>query len=202
MRKLLFVLAIILGVNTAFADGIKQLEIGEKAVLTDVKMKDVSGVELSLSDASSENGLLVMFSSNTCPFVIAWESRYNEAKKWADDNKVGMIVLNSNYHKRDGADSFENMKKKAKEDGYNFNYVVDKESKIANAFGGQTTPHVFLFNGDMKLVYKGAIDDNYKDAEAVSKAYLKDALYNLGNNKSIVIAETKPVGCSIKRKVD
>ena len=202
MRKLFFVLAIILGFSNAFAYGLKQLEIGEKAVLTDVKMKDVSGVELSLSDASRENGLLVMFSSNTCPFVIAWESRYNEAKKWADANKVGMIVLNSNYHKRNDADSFENMKKKAKEEGYNFNYVVDKESKIANAFGGQTTPHVFLFNGDMKLVYKGAIDDNYKDAEAVSKAYLKDALDSLGNNKSIAITESKPVGCSIKRKVD
>ena len=202
MKKLAFVLGILLSVNLAFASDAKQLEIGDKAVHTDVKMKDVSGAEMSLSDASKENGLLVMFSCNTCPFVMAWEDRFNEVKQWADDNEVGMIVLNSNYQKRDGADSFDEMKKKAKAEGYKFNYVVDKESKIANAFGGQTTPHVFLFNGDMKLAYKGAIDDNYKDAEGVSQAYLKDALMSLGNDNNVAITETKPVGCGIKRKVE
>ncbi|WP_319480388.1 redoxin domain-containing protein [uncultured Draconibacterium sp.] len=202
MKKLVFVLGILLSVNVAFAGDGKQLAIGDKAVHTDVKMKDVSGAEISLSDATQENGLLVLFSCNTCPFVVAWEDRFNEVKKWADNNDVGMIVLNSNYQKRDGADSFEEMKKKAEAEGYNFNYVVDKESKIANAFGGQTTPHVFLFDGDMKLAYKGAIDDNYKDAEGVTQAYLKEALISLGNDKNIAIAETKPLGCGIKRKVD
>ncbi|QIA07790.1 redoxin domain-containing protein [Draconibacterium halophilum] len=202
MKKLVFILVILLSVNVAFAGDGKQLAIGDKAVHTDVKMKDVSGAELSLSDASMENGLLVMFSCNTCPFVVAWEDRFNEVKKWADKNEVGMIVLNSNYQKRDGADSFAEMKKKAEAEGYNFNYVVDEESKIANAFGGQTTPHVFLFDGDMKLAYKGAIDDNYKDAEGVTQAYLKEALISLGNNDAVAITETKPVGCGIKRKVE
>ena len=202
MKKLAFILGILLSVNVAFAGDGKQLAIGDKAVHTDVKMKDVSGAEISLSDASKENGLLVMFSCNTCPFVVAWEDRFNEVKEWADNNEVGMIVLNSNYQKRDGADSFDEMKKKAEAEGYNFNYVVDKDSKIANAFGGQTTPHVFLFDGDMKLAYKGAIDDNYKDAEGVKQAYLKEALISLGKDKNIAIAETKPLGCGIKRKVD
>ena len=202
MKKLAFVLGILLSVNIAFAGDGKQLAIGDKAVHPDVKMKDVSGVEISLNDALKENGLLVMFSCNTCPFVVAWEDRFNEVKEWADKNDVGMIVLNSNYQKRSGADSFEEMKKKAEAKDYSFNYVVDEESKIANAFGGQTTPHVFLFDGDMKLAYKGAIDDNYKDADGVKNAYLKDALISLGNDKSIAIAETKPLGCGIKRKVD
>ena len=202
MKKLAFVLGILLSVNVAFAGDGKRLAIGDKAVHPDVKMKDVSGAEISLNDALKENGLLVMFSCNTCPFVVAWEDRFNEVKEWADKNDVGMIVLNSNYQKRSGADSFEEMKKKAAAEDYNFNYVVDKESKIANAFGGQTTPHVFLFDGDMKLAYKGAIDDNYKDADGVKNAYLKDALISLGNDKSIAVAETKPLGCGIKRKVD
>lgn len=202
MKKLAFVLGILLSVNVAFAGDGKQLAIGDKAVHPDVKMKDVSGAEISLNDALKENGLLVMFSCNTCPFVVAWEDRFNEVKEWADKNDVGMIVLNSNYQKRSGADSLEEMKKKAEAEDYTFNYVVDKESKIANAFGGQTTPHVFLFDGDMKLAYKGAIDDNYKDADGVKNAYLKDALISLGNDKSIAVAETKPLGCGIKRKVD
>lgn len=202
MKKLAFILGILVSVNVAFAGDGKQLEIGDKAVYSDVKMKAVSGAKLSLSDAVKENGLLVMFSCNTCPFVVAWEDRYNEVKKWADDNEVGMIVLNSNYQLRDGVDSFDEMKKKAEAEGYKFNYVVDKESKIANAFGGQTTPHVFLFNSEMKLAYKGAIDDNYKDAGNVKQAYLKEALMSLGSGKNIAIAETKPLGCGIKRKVE
>ncbi|HYQ56669.1 MAG TPA: redoxin family protein [Draconibacterium sp.] len=202
MKKLVFVLGILLMVNVAFAGDGKQLEIGDKAVLTNVKMKCVSGAEMSLDDVKKENGLLVMFSCNTCPFVLAWEDRYNEVKEWADNNNVGMIVLNSNYNNRDGVDSYEAMKERAKAEGYNFSYVVDAESKIANAFGGQTTPHVFLFNSDMELAYKGAIDDNYQSSDAVSKYYLKDALVSLGSNSEIAIAETKPTGCSIKRKVE
>jgi thioredoxin-related protein len=176
--------------------------IGGKATFTDVKMQDVSGEKYSLADVAKENGLLVMFSSNTCPFVLQWESRYIELKTWADQHGVGMIVLNSNYGNRDGVDSFEEMKKRARENNYNFPYVVDEESQIANAFGGQTTPHVFLFDKNMELVYKGAIDDNYKSATGVKKAWAKDAVASLANGEKIAVAETKPVGCSIKRKLN
>jgi len=176
--------------------------IGGKATFTNVKMPDVSGEKYSLADVAEENGLLVMFSSNTCPFVQQWESRYNELKTWADQHGVGMIVLNSNYGNRDGVDSFEEMKKRAREKNYNFPYVVDEDSQIANAFGGQTTPHVFLFDKNMELVYKGAIDDNYKSAAGVKQAWAKDAVASLAKGEKIAVAETKPVGCSIKRKLD
>ena len=200
MKKLfifLFVLAIVPAMASKGTIG-----IGGKATLTDVKMLDVSGKKVSLSDAAGENGLLVMFSSNTCPFVIQWQDRYNEIKKWADQNKVGMIVLNSNYGNRDGVDSYEAMQKHARDNNYKFSYVVDEDSQIANAYGGQTTPHVFLFDKDMELVYKGAIDDNYKSAEEVKKNYVKDALTSLSNGGEVAVAETKPVGCSIKRKTN
>ena len=94
------------------------------------------------------------------------------------------------------------MQEQAKEKNYNFYYVVDEDSKIANAYGGQTTPHVFLFDGDMNLVYKGAIDDNYKSAGDVKQAYVKDAIVSLAKGEKIKIAETRPLGCSIKRKID
>lgn len=176
--------------------------LGDKATLTDIKMLDVSGEKVSLSDVTQENGLLVMFSSNTCPFVLQWEGRYIEVKEWADQHNVGMIVLNSNYGNRDGVDSYEAMKKHADSKGYNFHYVVDEDSRIANAFGGQTTPHAFLFNSDMELVYKGAVDDNYKSVNDVKQAYLKDAIESVANGGEIAVAETKPIGCSIKRKTN
>ena len=197
--KKVFVLFQVMFLSVVLAFGSGQLAIGEKAVMTDVKMTDVSGKQYSISDVAGQNGVLVMFSSNTCPFVIKWEERYKEIKKWADDNKVGMIVLNSNCANRSGVDSMDEMKKRASEKGYNFPYVVDAGSKVANAFVGQTTPHAFLFDKDMKLVYKGAIDDNYDNASAVKKAYVRDAIAAVAKGQAVAVAETKPVGCSIKR---
>jgi thioredoxin-related protein len=203
MKKLVFVFIILVSV-TVFAssgDGNK-LAIGDKAVHTDVKMLDVSGEKISLEDAKKENGVIVLFSCNTCPFVLRWEDRYSDVKAWADKNDVGMIVLNSNYQKRNGDDSYEAMKKHAHEKKYDFYYVVDENSLLANAFGGQTTPHAFLFDGQMNLVYKGAIDDSYKSADDVKQAYLKDAIIEIGKGQTVSLAETKAQGCSIKRKID
>lgn len=202
MKKMIFILIMVVTAYVVSAGNIGKLGIGDKPVLSDVKLDDISGAKISLADVKKENGLLVLFSSNTCPFVLQWEGRYPELKAWADKNKVGMVVLNSNHQKRDGEDSFEAMKKHAKEKGYKFYYALDDQSIIANNFGCQTTPHAFLFNGKMELVYKGAIDDSYKSAEEVKQPYLKDAISSLASGKKISVAETKPVGCSIKRKIE
>lgn len=202
MKNLLVLLVVAFSLPVFASSGDGQIGIGGEAKHTDIKMKAVTGEQISLADVAKDNGILVLFSSNTCPFVIRWQDRYNDIKKWADKNEIGMIVLNSNYQNRDGVDSFEAMKDHAEEHNYNFHYAVDKESKIANAFGGQTTPHAFLFDNDMKLVYKGAIDDNYKSADEVKKHYLKDAIVSLGDGEKVAVAETNPVGCSIKRKLD
>ncbi|MGE0020605.1 MAG: thioredoxin family protein [Draconibacterium sp.] len=202
MKRILFLIIMVLSVIAMATGNSSKLPMGGKAMLTEVKMNDISGAEISLADAKKENGLLVLFSGNACPFVLQWEGRYNELKTWADKNKVGMVVLNSNHQKRDGDDSLEAMKKHAAEKGYKFNYVLDDESLIANAFGGQTTPHAFLFNSKMELVYKGAIDDSYKSAADVKEPYVKNAIAEIAAGKPVSVAETKPVGCSIKRKVE
>lgn len=202
MKNLVFIFFVCIALSVSANNKKGKLEIGDQAVLTDVKMLDVSDKMVSIESVKKGNGVLVLFSCNQCPFVLKWEDRFNELKKWADKNEVGMLVLNSNYKNREGVDSFKAMKNKAKEMQYKFNYVVDKDSKVANAFGGQTTPHVFLFDSNYKLVYKGAIDDNYKSADAVSKTYLKDAIAQIASGNKVVVAETKPVGCSIKRKLD
>jgi thioredoxin-related protein len=198
MKTLLSFIFVFLGF-IAFA-GENQLSVGDKAEHTSVKMLGVSGDKMSLDDAVDQNGLVLIFSCNTCPFVKKWEGRYNGLKKWADEHEIGMVVVNSNYRNFDGVDSYEAMQKHAKEQSYNFPYLVDENSLLANAYGGQTTPHVFLFNEDFELVYKGAIDDNYDDASGVDKAYLKSAIEQLASGEEIVQTETKPVGCSIKRK--
>ena len=200
MKKLILILMMLITVSAFATKGSGKLEIGDKAVLTDVKMTDVSGKQISLNDVKGENGVLVVFSCNTCPFVGRWESRYPEIKAFADKNNVGMVVVNSNYQKRDGEESLEEMKKHASAKNYDFYYAVDHDSRLANAFGGQTTPHAFLFNSKMELVYKGAIDDNYESADKVKDAYVKNAITSIANGAEVAISETKPVGCSIKRK--
>jgi thioredoxin-related protein len=91
------------------------------------------------------------------------------------------------------------MKEHAKKYNYRASYLLDTESKLANSFGAKTTPHIFMFNRENQLVYKGAIDDNYEDINKVKEFYLKEAMEQLANGKKIKVSETNPVGCSIKR---
>lgn len=177
----------------------KSLAIGDMAPNLHQKLKDVSGDEMMLRAMAKTNGLLVIFSCNTCPFVLAWEDRYNELHDLCAANDIGMVLVNSNEAKRTGDDSFDAMKKKAETEGYKSMYVVDENAELANAFGARTTPHVYLFNNEIKLAFVGAIDDNFESKDQVSKTYLRDAITNLLAGKSIDPAETTPKGCSIKR---
>jgi thioredoxin-related protein len=175
------------------------LSIGSKVPKSDVKMKDVSDKEITLNDAFKANGLLVMFSCNTCPYVIKNQDRTKQISKHALDNNVGVVLVNSNEGQRDDEDSFEAMKRYAKEQGYNWSYTVDQNSVLADAFGAMRTPECFLFNKDQKLVYHGAIDDNPSDAGNVTRVHLKEAINEMVAGKDIAVKTSRSVGCSIKR---
>lgn len=194
-----FVASAIAAFTMAFTAG-NMLEVGEKAPLADTKMADVSGKSLSLNDIKQENGLLVIFSCNTCPFVLGWEDTYPELGKLTSDNKIGMVLVNSNEAKRDNEDSMEAMKEHFKSAGYNTPYVIDENHKLADAFGGKTTPHVYLLNGNMELVYRGAINDKFENPDKkATKFYLNDAIEQLANGEKIDTPVTTERGCSIKR---
>lgn len=190
----------------AMHDPLTDLAIGASMPSADKVMKDVMGGDRSLSAIKAENGLLVVFSCNTCPFVIGsegsagWEGRYPELGTFCKANKIGFALVNSNSSKRDAGDNFADMQKRYKEKNYNCHYMLDEDNLVADAFAARTTPHVFLFDKDLKLVYKGAIDDNVEDPKAVTKHYLKDAINALVAGKPIDPATTKNLGCSIKRK--
>ena len=102
---------------TAFTT-LAELPIGADLPKADVKMKDISGKEVSLKEAKGKNGLLVMFSCNTCPYVVKNQQRTNEICKTAIENGVGVILINSNEAQRDDEDSYEAMKEYAKDQGY------------------------------------------------------------------------------------
>ena len=185
----------------AFAFSVNEdpLEIGSSLPKADLKMKDISGKEVSLNTVKSNSGLLVMFSCNTCPVVVRNQSRTNEICSYAKQKGLGVIILNSNEGNRGDDDSFEAMKSYAKEQGYNWYYAVDKNNEVADAFGASRTPECFLFDKEGKLVYHGAIDDNPQDANAVNRVHLKEAINEILNGKSVSVKKSRSVGCSIKR---
>jgi thioredoxin-related protein len=176
------------------------LPIGSSLPKTEVKMKDISGKEVSFKDAMKENGLLVMFSCNTCPVVHKYESRTVESCKKALDKKIGVILLNSNEAYREKGDSYSDMKVYAGKLGYSWNYVVDENSAMADAFGAVRTPEVFLFDKSGKLVYHGAIDDNSNGPDEVTRKHLSIAMDELTGGKDVSTKETRSVGCGIKRR--
>jgi|TARA_B110000196_G_scaffold111704_1_gene97056 thioredoxin-related protein len=177
------------------------IAIGDQIPMIDNELRSVKGNWMSIESVKEKNGLIVIFTCNTCPFVVMWEDRYKLVEELAQRYNVGLVYVNSNYKKRDGDDSFENMKKHAKDNQYQYPYLLDEKSRLANAFGAKTTPHVFLFNNTDQLVYKGCIDDNHKDIKAVKSFYLKDAITQLVSKKRVDPNETRAVGCSIKRYV-
>jgi len=178
---------------------VDELAIGAAMPKGDLKMQDFTGKQVALNDVMGENGLMVMFSCNTCPFVIKNEERTKEVSLYAQKNKVGVILVNSNEGQRSGDDSYEAMQLYAKTKGYEWHYVVDKNSVLADAFGAKRTPEVFLFDKNRKLVYHGAIDDNPSNAEAVKRQHLKIAIDELVAGKEISVKTSKSVGCTIKR---
>lgn len=191
--------------NTKKTD-IKTIQLGDKLPKADHKMTGLDEDLHTLHEMMDKKGLLVIFSACDCPFVIGsnednegWETRYANLHKVAQKNEIGMVLINSNEAKRQGADSFANMKKRAEDNDYTMPYLVDKGHIVADAFGAKFTPHVFLFNQKEELVYVGAIDDNVKDSKSVEDKYLENALNSLGKGIKFKPAETRAMGCSIKR---
>tara|TARA_R110001599_G_scaffold69410_3_gene195380 strand:+ start:154158 stop:154775 length:618 start_codon:yes stop_codon:yes gene_type:complete len=186
-------------VSTGLSQQMEELPIGSDAPMTDLSMQTVSGEEVTLKQAADENGLVVVFSCNTCPWVERWEDRYPMVFDITEKNKIGMIALNPNEDYRERGDGMQDMVLRAKKMKYEFPYALDKDHKIADAFGATRTPHIYLFDADMKLVYVGAIDDNARDANAVESFYLKDAIEQMVAGEKITQSKTKSLGCTIKR---
>ena len=194
MKK--FISIILIGCLTILSA--KELDLGSILPLGDIKMADISGKDISLNDAKGKNGLLVIFSCNTCPWVIAWEDRYVELADSYKDKGVGIVAINSNEKQFETVDSMEEMQAHAKEQGYNFYYTMDNGSKLASEFGATRTPHIYLFDKKDKLVYRGAIDDNARKPDKVKNTYLADAIDNMLAGSAIDPAATKALGCAIK----
>lgn len=198
-RKILLSLLLLPAVSLLSFSIDDNLPIGASLPKADEKLKDITGKDITLKSAMKENGLLVMFSCNTCPVVIKNQGRAKEICQYSLSKNVGVVVLNSNEANRSDEESLDAMKDYAKAQAYNWYYAVDKNSTLADAFGANRTPECFLFDKNGKLVYHGAIDDNPTDESSVNRHHLKEAINELVNGKDVSVKKTKSVGCNIKR---
>jgi thioredoxin-related protein len=181
---------------TAFAQSI---DIGAEIPMGNERFASVDKKQVSLNSAKTSNGLLVMFSCNTCPYVVKSQARTKEMIDYAKKMNIGMVIVNSNAAQRDGADSHEAMSRYAKKQGYAAPYIADDQAKLADAFGAVRTPEVFLFDAGGKLVYKGAMEDNPSDPGASTQMFLKSAIDHMLAGTLPDPATTKSIGCTIKR---
>lgn len=176
------------------------LKIGDSMPKADLKLHDIHDNQISMSDVKKNNGVLVMFSCNTCPYVAKNQERIREICRFAIQNMIGVIVLNSNEGMRAGEESIDAMTIYGKLQLYDWPYAVDKDNIIADAFGAKRTPECFLFNKNLKLLYHGAIDDNPNDPSNVTRQHLKEAINEMLTGKEVTKQLSRSVGCAIKRK--
>ncbi len=174
-----------------------KLKIGSD--IPSFKLQSVDGKEYDLNSFKDKKGLIIIFSCNHCPYVQAYEDRIIKIAKDYKDT-IGVAAINSNDDSQYPDDSFEEMKKRASTNNFNFPYLRDEDQSVAISFDASHTPEIFLFNDERKLIYHGKIDDNWKELEKVQSNYLRDALDELLEGKDISVPETFSIGCTIKWK--
>jgi peroxiredoxin len=176
-------------------------EVGDRAM--DFNLKNVDGNMVSLSDFKDAKGVIVAFTCNTCPVAQLYEQRIIDLHKKYASKGFPVVAIQPNDTKQKPGDSLSEMKKRAEEKNYPFAYVIDETQEVTRTFGATNTPHMYVLKnegGKFIVKYIGAIDNNSRDPENVTKTYLEDAVDALLMGKEVPESKTKAIGCSIKWK--
>lgn len=179
---------------------IESLDIPLGSPMPAFTLKDPDGKNYSGEKLFGKKGLLVAFTCNHCPYALAIWPRLIRLAADAKELGVNTVGINPNIHPDYPEDAPNQMKKKIKEWGIGFPYLVDETQKVAATFKAQCTPDLYLFDSNQKLVYHGQLDDNWQDEKKVKKQILKEAIQNLASGKPILTNQKPSMGCSIKWK--
>lgn len=161
----------------------------------------IDGQNYSREDVAGENGTLVIFICNHCPYVIGIADRLNKELMAVKKLGIGVIAINANDAMNYPEDSFEKMKPFAEKYGFEFPYAYDESQKVAHSFGAVCTPDFFGFNKDGQLRYRGRLDSAGKDsADSQTVRELYNAMKEMAETGDITQKQTPSMGCSIKWK--
>ncbi len=170
--------------------------------LPDLELKDPDGNSCKLGECAGENGLLVAFTCNHCPYAIAvWPRLIKHARAFRAKG-VNTIAVNPNIHPDYPQDSASAMKEKIAEWGIDFPYLADETQEVARTFDAQCTPDLYLFNKSGKLYYHGRIDDYWKDEAQVKQQDLAPAVDAMIAGEPSLQPQYPTIGCSIKWRED
>jgi peroxiredoxin len=205
MKKIIKILSVVVvlvcasAFTTSISEKVEGYKIGD--VAEDFSLKNIDGKMVSLSDYKDAKGYIVTFTCNTCPYAVMYEDRIIELNnKYAAKGYPVIAIMPNNVNVQPG-DALPEMKKRAQEKGFNFPYLIDAKQSVYPKYGATKTPHMFVLQKTKKgnvVKYIGAIDDNYKDASAVTTKYVEEAVDALIAGKEVKETETKAIGCSIK----
>ena len=168
--------------------------IGDPA--PDFRLPTTDGGEIALGELAGAPAV-VAFWCNHCPYVRAWEERFNDIAREYADRGVTTVAICSNDALSHPGDSFENMVARAAEARYTFAYAHDESQEVARAYGAERTPDVFVLDAAGRVAYHGAIDDAH-EPERAREPWLRDALDAVLEGRAPAVAQTAPVGCTIK----
>jgi len=174
-----------------------KLKAGDKA--PDFDLLGIDDKKHSLNDYKDYTGMLVIFMCNHCPYVKAKIEAIKEIHKKFKD-KIAVVGINSNDPTNYPDDSFENMKIIAKEKGIKFDYLVDETQEIAKKYGAICTPDPFLFDGKMKLIFHGRIDNAMKPEDIATEKTMINNIEKFLSGEKIKKDFDPSIGCSIKWK--
>ena len=196
--KFILVLAVVVITTAAFT---LKTEIGYKVgdTVEDFSLKNIDGKNVSLSDYKNVKGFIIIFTCNTCPYSVANEDRIIALQSKYESKGFPVIAINPNDPAAQPGDSFDKMKVRAAEKGFNFPYLLDEGQKVYPKFGASKTPHVYIVSKpNMKVEYIGAIDDSSRNPDAVKVKYVETVVDELLAGKTPSMTETRAIGCSIK----
>lgn len=154
----------------------------------------------SLESYAKANVLVVVFTCNHCPYAKACEGRLIAIQKDYAAKGVQLVAINPNNAAAYPDDSFEHMKLRAKEKGFNFPYLHDESQEVARAYDAACTPDVFVFDANRKLTYNGRIDDNWQEESKVTRRDLRAAIDATLAKTALPFEAIASMGCSIKWK--
>lgn len=164
----------------------------------DFTLKDSDGNSFAMSGQLGENGLLIAFICNHCPYVQAIAERFTKDAKELMDNGINVLAVMSNDYQHVPADSPANMKQFAERYGFPFPYLVDEDQAVGKAYGAVCTPDFFGFNKDGELQYRGRLDDAKTGDPANRTRQLVNAMRQIAETGDGPRQQTPSIGCSIK----
>lgn len=178
---------------------LKSADSAGTAHIIDFSLKGTDGRLYALADVKGENGTLVMFICNHCPYVKAVIDRLNEDCRALKQAGIGCVAIMSNDTQAYPSDSFENMQVFAKRHGLVFPYVIDETQAVARAYGAVCTPDLFGFNRNGDLQYRGRVDSaGSRPPTGAEKRELREAMLQIARTGEGPSEQIPSVGCSMK----